>query len=69
VRPFERETTARGAALLAGLGAGVWQTLDEVPPPPPGGTVFEPHWTQDRRDEGYARWQAVVAQVRELGAA
>jgi glycerol kinase len=69
LRPSERETTARGAALLAGLGAGVWQNLDDLPPLPPGGTIFEPHWPQDRRDEGYARWQAVVAQVRELGAA
>ena len=29
-RPPVTETTALGAAYLAGLGAGVWCTLDEV---------------------------------------
>ena len=30
VRPKMTETTARGAAWLAGLGAGVWSSLDEL---------------------------------------
>lgn len=68
LRPVERETTARGAALLAGLGAGVWRDFGELPPLPAGGTVFEPRWSQDQRDAGYASWQDVVARVRELGA-
>ena len=34
VRPTMTETTARGAALLAGLGAGFWQNIDELPPLP-----------------------------------
>lgn len=30
VRPQETETTALGAAYLAGLGVGLWQSLDEI---------------------------------------
>ena len=54
------ETTARGAALLAGLGAGFWRTIDELPPLPGALTVFEPRLTADERDTGYARWQQAI---------
>jgi glycerol kinase len=67
VRPTEKETTARGAALLAGLGWGVWQSVDELPPLPEGSTVFEPRLAADRRDSDYARWQRAVQHVCELG--
>lgn len=66
-RPDESETTARGAALLAGMGAGVWRSVDELPPLPPGGAWFEPRLDAARRDEGYARWQKAVAFVRAWG--
>lgn len=66
LRPLERETTARGAALLAGLGAGVWRSQEELPPLPAGSSLFEPTWRAARRDEGYARWQKAVAFVQDL---
>src|SRR3989449_10939911 len=40
-RPRVIETTALGAAYLAGLGAGVWRSMDEV----------ERRWTLERRVE------------------
>ena len=40
-RPVVGETTALGAAYLAGLGAGVWSSLDDV----------AAHWALDRRFE------------------
>ncbi len=67
VRPTENETTARGAALLAGLGLGVWNRIDELPPLPTGSQYFEPRLSQDQRDAGYARWQRAVQHVRKLG--
>ncbi len=67
VRPHEKETTARGAALLAGLGLGIWKSIDDLPPLPSGGTHFEPRLSPDQRDNDYARWQHAVQQVRELG--
>ena len=30
IRPFETESTALGAALLAGLGTGIWKSIHEL---------------------------------------
>ena len=67
VRPTESETTARGAALLAGLSAGVWASLDDLPPLPTGSTVFEPRLSADQREAAYVRWQRAVQHVRDIG--
>ncbi len=67
VRPVEKETTGRGAAFLAGLGYGVWKSVDDLPTLPDGGTYFEPRLSSDQRDTDYARWQCAVRHVRELG--
>lgn len=63
-RSQEQEATGRGAALLAGLGAGVWRSTADLPALPPGGDLFEPTWSQDQRDAGYARWQDAVKLVQ-----
>ncbi|MBB6172526.1 glycerol kinase [Nocardiopsis mwathae] len=56
-RPQVQETTALGAAFLAGLGTGVWQSTDEL----------KHTWKLDRRYEpgardeaGYRRWRVAV---------
>ncbi|HET90918.1 MAG TPA: carbohydrate kinase, partial [Chloroflexi bacterium] len=67
VRPAFTETAARAAALLAGLGAGIWRDVSELPPPPGGSTTFEPRLSADERDARYARWQRAVACVRAWG--
>jgi glycerol kinase len=67
VRPAEKETTARGAALLAGLGCGIWKSIDDLPALPKGSMIFEPRLSLDRREHDYARWQHAVRSVRELG--
>lgn len=69
LRPAERETTARGAALLAGLGAGVWNSLEDLPPLPPDASHFEPQLSDERRNAQYARWQQAVEAVRQFGSA
>jgi glycerol kinase len=60
-RPQVLETTALGAAFLAGLAAGVWASTDEL----------VQTWRLDRSFEpgppdelGYARWREAVARVR-----
>ena len=63
-RSQEQEATGRGAALLAGMGAGVWRSAEDLPTLPEGGDRFEPTWSQDQRDAGYARWQAAVKLVQ-----
>ena len=56
-RPEVGETTALGAAFLAGLGTGVWSSLDEIAATWRLDRRFEP----GARDEtGYARWCRAV---------
>jgi glycerol kinase len=57
------ETTARAAALLAGIGAGVWAGEAALPPMP--GTVrrFEPRIDAGQRAGGRAEWQRGVDAV------
>lgn len=64
LRPHFHETTARAAALLAGLGAGAWPNLQALPPLPHGLTRFDPQMTAERRDAGFARWQRAVARAQ-----
>lgn len=66
VRPTETETTARGAALLAGLGIGLWRGLDELPPLADEGTLFEPSMPSGQRQALYERWQEVVANIQAI---
>jgi glycerol kinase len=65
VRPAFTETTARAAALLAGLGAGFWASPAQLPPLPTAHTLFEPSLSADQRDRGYAKWLQAVELVRD----
>ncbi|GGO81804.1 FGGY family carbohydrate kinase [Nonomuraea cavernae] len=56
-RPMIQETTALGAAFLAGLGAGVWDSADELRKTWRLDRRFEPG---ERDDAGYRRWRAAV---------
>ena len=60
-RPQVQETTALGAAFLAGLATGVWASTDELAETWRLDRVFEPG---ERDDAGYARWQAAVERSR-----
>jgi glycerol kinase len=67
-RPVARaamaETTARGAALLAGLTAGVYPSLEILAWSARADRVFEPRMSADERAARYAGWRAAVARVR-----
>lgn len=69
VRPVFAQTTARAAALLAGLGAGFWPDEASLPPLPGARTVFEPRFSADQRDAGYASWRKAIATVQAWAAA
>jgi glycerol kinase len=64
IRSAIPETTARAAALLAGLGAGVWPDLAGLPPLPDDFTTFEPSLSIDQRDTAYTQWQRAVERAR-----
>ena len=64
VRPRQTETTALGAAYLAGLGAGVWANDTEIASLWKTDRVFEPTTSVfDRRDR-LARWKRAVERTR-----
>ncbi|HEX7896638.1 MAG TPA: glycerol kinase GlpK [Planctomycetota bacterium] len=62
VRPKTLGATALGAAYLAGIGAGLWRSRDELPVDVD--RVFEPRMS--RRDAAalHAGWKAAVRRVR-----
>ena len=57
-RPIHLDSTALGAAYLAGLGVGFWKSLDELKNLNPIEQTFEPGAT--RQDE-FAHWKKAVA--------
>jgi glycerol kinase len=66
-RPAQLETTAAGAAFLAGLGAGVWRDTAELARVRRTERVFEPSMPDSRREELYAGWKDAVRRVRAHG--
>jgi glycerol kinase len=59
-RPVVAETTALGAAYLAGLAVGYWQDLADVARNWALDKEFKPQMTGEMRDERYAQWQKAV---------
>lgn len=63
-RPRETETTALGAAILAGLGAGCFGSLEEVSQQWSREHRFEPAMSADRREGLYRGWLEAVGRMR-----
>ena len=66
-RPTVRETTALGAAYLAGLAVGVWQTPEDVEAHWQVERVFEPSRDTDRVAEMRALWAKAVERAKGWG--
>ena len=62
-RPRQTETTALGAAFLAGLGAGVWKDSDLAQLWKPD-RDFEPKMSRDQADDAQAEWRRAVERSR-----
>ncbi len=60
VRPKVLETTALGAAYLAGLTVDLWKSRDEIAAQWQVGKRFEPRMEAGRRRELMARWRDAV---------
>ncbi len=63
VRPKITETTALGAAYLAGLAVGYWRSVDELRAQWQVDRVFEPAMSTDERAAKMARWQKAVGRA------
>lgn len=64
-RPAVGETTALGAAYLAGLAVGYWNDLEDVRQNWALDREFAPSLDQAERDRLYARWKRAVERSRD----
>ena len=63
-RPVDRETTALGAAFLAGLAEGVWESIDDIASAWTLDAQFEPAPDRDRADLLHDQWLRAVERSR-----
>ena len=63
-RPINTETTAAGAAYLAGLAEGVWSSTDEVSAAWSSDVVVDPAPDRSDADRLHRRWLEAVAHSR-----
>jgi glycerol kinase len=66
-RPRIVETTALGAAFLAGLGAGVWSSMDDLRGTWHLGRRFEPEGDRAAADAAHRRWRDAVGRAKGWG--
>jgi len=62
--PATTETTALGAAYLAGLAVGFWGSTDELGRKWSVARRYEPSMTEDRRESLVVGWQEAVARAK-----
>ena len=64
VRPADVETTALGAAYLAGLATGFWKSVEEVESFWRAERRFEPAMDRGTRERLFGEWKSTVARAR-----
>lgn len=67
IRPYITETTALGAAYLAGLAVGLWKDVEELQSLWREGLRFQPAMPDEQRSRLYDGWQNAVSQVLGWG--
>jgi glycerol kinase len=67
IRPKIVETTALGAAYLAGLAVGYWKNLEEIQQQWQSETDFIPNADQDEAQKGMAGWKRAVYAAQSWG--
>ncbi len=63
-RPMIRETTALGAAYLAGLAVGVWKDTEEIKRQWTLDKMFLPNMEEETRARNWAGWQKAVSRSK-----
>ncbi|MCC7340062.1 MAG: glycerol kinase, partial [Bryobacterales bacterium] len=64
VRPADTETTALGAAYLAGLAVDYWESTDQIAGFWKAERIFEPRIGDVERERRFAGWQDAVARAK-----
>ena len=60
------ETTALGAAYMAGLATGLWDNQDDLRRNLKVDRVFKPGWVDEQREKAYRGWLKAVDRARDL---
>lgn len=60
VRPATTETTALGAAMLAGIATGYWSNLEEIHSMLKTERRFEPNMDKERKEQAIAGWKDAI---------
>ncbi len=63
-RPKNVETTALGAAYLAGLATGFWKSKDELLKRRETDKIFKPQMKEDQRKKLYTGWKKAVERAQ-----
>ena len=66
LRPKVQETTAQGAAYLAGLAVGFWKSRDEIAQRWAVDREFKPSMAQEKREKLYGGWKRAVRATMEF---
>jgi glycerol kinase len=64
LRPANPESTAFGAACLAGLGIGIYRSLRDIAALSRADARFDPALTAQERDAQIAGWRLALQRVR-----
>lgn len=64
-RPMIRETTALGAAYLAGLAVGFWKSRDDIKAQWTLDKLYEPNMEAPQRDKLLAGWRKAVNRAKD----
>ncbi|QAS53574.1 glycerol kinase GlpK [Halobacillus litoralis] len=65
-RPVVQETTALGAAFLAGLAVGYWKDKDEIKQQSENERTFTVEMNENEREDLYSGWQKAVEATRKF---
>jgi len=68
VRPKIIETTALGAAYLAGLGVGYWRRAEEIDAQWQAERIFEPRMVRDQVGQLRAQWHRALSRAADWAA-
>ena len=63
-KPRDTETTARGAAILAGLGAGIWNNLEEAKNLWQPDEIFTPNMKMEKREKQRLGFKKAVSRAK-----
>lgn len=63
-RPIITETTALGAAYLAGLAVGYWKSKDEIAKSWYVSETYKPNFCDEERSKLYSGWKKAIERVK-----